>query len=201
MWYNIIFTAVIFIAVIAGFSGYSFAKGNSGYTPDKIKLVDALEELQKIPTEKSSANNNSPAELLGAMCYKMAAPLQRIEYICPVCGERTLYDLNYNDVDNLYDYRALVKQITKIEVKLDESQFCKKCSKNITDPHFCLLVKYGKNKDFHKTCGINRDDIILLREFSEVQKELIVNGTKHPIMNYKARLEELLGVTLKDNGK
>jgi hypothetical protein len=200
MWYNIIFIIVIFIAVVAGFSGYSFAKGNSGYTPDKIKLADALEKLRKTPAKQPSVNNK-PVEPLGAMCYEVATPLERIEYICPVCGEKTLYYSDYDDVDNLRDYRALVKQITKIEVKLDESQFCKKCSKNITDPHFCLLVKYGKNKDFHKTCGINRDDIILLREFSEVQKEHIVNGTKHPIMNYKARLEELLGVTLKDNGK
>jgi hypothetical protein len=199
MWYNIIFIAVIFILAVAGFSGYSFAKGNSDYTPDKINLANALEELGKIPVEQLSINNK-PDEPLGAMCYKMAAPLDRIEYICPVCGERTLYNSYFDDIDNLYDYHALVKQITKIEVKLDESQFCKKCSKNITEPHFCLLVKYGKNKDFHKTCDINRDDINLLYEFSEGKKEHTIYDKSYPIMNYKARLEELLGVTLNKNG-
>jgi hypothetical protein len=46
-------------------------------------LIAKLDELAEQPGPKDLKR--------GAMCYSIAPPPNREEYICPKCGERTLY--------------------------------------------------------------------------------------------------------------
>jgi hypothetical protein len=190
MWCNFILIAVVFILAFIGFSGYSLAKNNADKVSTRTELAN---QLAKLPYD---FENNGPPE--GAMCYDMAAPIERVDYYCPVCNEMTLYNVMYGDnIDNLYSYRASVERIKKIDVKLDESEFCKKCSPNVKEPKYCLIVTYGKDAKPHKTCDITSNDMDLLYDFSEGKKE----HYNCPIKNYKERLEELLGTKIKDFGK
>ncbi|MDD3014395.1 MAG: hypothetical protein PHC34_11890 [Candidatus Gastranaerophilales bacterium] len=197
MWHNIIFILIVVIIAFVGFTNYSLAKDNNANSAleqlSKSALVNKLEQLP----DESTIKDYPP----GAMCYRVAAPPERVEYICPVCGEMTLYPIYYADIDKIPYYRTLVKKITKINVTLDESPLCKKCSPNIKSRELCLIVKYDKNAQPHKTCDITDEDINLLYEYSEGIKEHRTSYGKEPLNNYKGRLEELFGVSIIDLGK
>jgi len=194
MWFNVIFIVILFLVAFIGFTGYSFAKdnikeNNSAFEQlSRIELSGQLEQLPEMPGYYREPD---------AMCYSSAPPLDRVQYLCPVCGEMTVYkSSSYNgEIDNLQRYRLLVNKITKIDVKLDESQFCKKCTPWKSSRQYCLLVKYGENKKVHKTYDFTQEDIILLYEYSEGMKEHNWFD-KRPITEYKKRLEELLGTKI-----
>lgn len=199
MWYNIIFILIVFIVAFIGFTGYSIAKDNPPVN-NRLSNTDLVDKLAELPDISANTSRS-----INAMCYDTAAIPHRTQYICPVCGERTLYtkyyDVNGIDVDQMPYYRNQIKKITKIDVKLDESQLCKKCSPNIESPQLCLIVREDKNSETHKTCGIKEEDINLLYEYSEGIKVHSTWSGNSPLSNYKARLEKLLGVKLKNNGK
>ena len=193
MWYSAVSIIILSTIVVIGFAGYSLAKDNNPKN-SKSELVDKLINLKDIKVSDP---------MVGAMCYDTAAPMERVEYICPICGEKTLYIKDYDiDVEKIPYYRNLIKKITKIDVKLDESQFCSKCnpSYHLKSRELCLMVKYGKDSKPHRTCGITEQDINLLYEFSEGKKIHVYspdNDGLIPLMNYKDRIEELLGVPIK----
>jgi len=206
MWVNFIIIAIVCVFAFLSFSGYSLAKNNTDDAPTREKLANKLSQLP-YDLEKDEIPQ-------GAMCYSQSPPEyqeQQTEYICPVCGERTFHYTGLKDaleekgnISYLDNYRNKVKQITKIDVKLDESEFCKNCSPNIKKPKYCIIVTYGENAKPHKTCDVSLDDINLLYDFSEGKKEhsiyyafLEMEKEKIPIEKYKARLEDLLGTKLK----
>ena len=130
------------------------------------------------------------------MCYDVAAPPDRAEYVCPKCGEKTLY-VSEMAPFVLYEIptcRTQVSQIKNIEIVLDESQYCKKCSPNIDDPALCLIVKYPSDKTEHKSCKISSEDLSLIREFLE--GSTIHNGSdgeQMPLKAFELRIGKLLG--------
>ena len=124
---------------------------------------------------KILAKTSPPKELaIGAMCYSVSMPPDNAQYICPSCGEKTLYKRDdYKNgiiiIDNclqgIHQCRSGVEKIKGINIKLDESQFCKKCSTDIEEPQLCLLVNINNKKDTTKVCNINVKDINLINEF------------------------------------
>jgi len=198
MWYNVIFIVIVFVVAYVGFTGYSLAKDNINANNSALEQLSRSELADKLG--QLPKNPDLFEEPVGAMCYDTAAPLNRVQFICPDCGEMTVYHSTFGDnIDELSSYLLLVSKITKIDVELDQSQFCKKCSPTVTSPQYGLLVKYGKNKKAHKTSNISDEDINLLYEFSEGMKEhtTLYSYDKRPIIEYKKRLEELLGTKIK----
>jgi len=195
MWYNFIFVLVVFIACFIGFTGYSMAKENANNNENALEQLSKEAyntQLQQLPENLSDFNPQD----IGAMCYKMASPTDRIDFICPDCGSSTLYPTELDSrLDKIEEYRNLVKKITKIDVKLDESQFCSTCGKNIkTSPQLCLIVKYGKDAKAHKSCNVSTENLNILYEYSEGMKEhKTLSGDLVPMSKYKERLKEMLG--------
>lgn len=194
---QVIFVLFMAVAVFAGFSGYSYAKEKSAYSElENISKTDYANKLEQLPQEIYDGWDKP----VGAMCYDTAAPMDRLEYICPKCGEVTLYSFiseASSAVSNINYLRNLVKKITKMQVTLDESRLCTYCGPKATANELCIIVQANKNSKPKKTCGITESDINLLYEYSEGQKEHTdVFGFKAPIENYYERLEELLGVKI-----
>jgi hypothetical protein len=193
MWYNIAFVLIVFIALFIGFTGYSIAKEN---TSDKgafeqLSRTDYAVKLGKLTEVPPEFNPD-----VGAMCYDMGPPNDRIDIICPDCGSSTLYPTPYEYVfDKIKDYRNIVKKITKIDVKLDETQFCITCGQNLkTKPQACLIVKYGKKAKEHKSCNLSTENLNILYEYSEGMKEHTTpSGEVVPMKKYKKLLKEMLG--------
>ncbi len=143
---------------------------------------------------------------MGAMCYEMAAPPERAEYVCPACGEKTIYTIKRSEFIQWYlpQARRMIKNlnIKGIGVKLDESQFCKKCSPKIENPQLCLHINYAGESKPHQVCSIYPNDIGLISEFMNGKvKHKTQNDEEEPLVKHIDRLQKLLGVNIKENDK
>lgn len=161
--------------------------------------ADVLNSLKKL------ADADPPKKLQpGAMCYEMAAPPDRLEYVCPTCSEKTLYItpktgsgmVEFLDRD-LGSCRHLVKQVKGLKVSLDESAFCKKCKPNAKKQALTLIVTYNDTKSPNRVSPIDSGDLKLLVAFT--QGKLVVSDDydfESPLKKQIKRLEHLLGVSL-----
>jgi hypothetical protein len=174
-----------------------------------MKSLDraAIRALLKRLADTPAPNKTST----GAMCYSVAPSPPRAEYICPKCGERTLYDDSKLKPEKQREYgvdevrweipacRRELQELRKVAgdaVALDESQFCRKCSPKITEPKLVLHISYagGKVRAVEK---IDHGDLRMLREL--LSGELLTTGDNegtYPLKEFLPRLEELLGVKL-----
>ncbi|MFH0896112.1 MAG: hypothetical protein V2A54_16895 [Bacteroidota bacterium] len=208
MIYYILATAIVsvigfftFTSCVQNSKGNLQENGNDSILPPdtskrdtlltKTELIQKLKILSVTPI-KSNLNE-------GAMCYKTAGPPRTIDYICPVCGHKTVYaddktHFLYRDLDRC---RLRVKNIKGISATLDESQFCHKCSKEVVkDPALCLNIKIRDVSETHKTCGISDTDIDLLVEFLQGNTvHLSSTDSEIPLQNSISRIEELLGIS------
>ena len=197
MWYMFGFI-LIGIATIIGscglFSTNARSKGNltsQGQNPlDTIKgkLSKSLikEMLQQL------AKSEAPTELsFGAMCYEMAMRPSNAHYTCPVCGTKTLYTQTYADfVEGVIPYcRSLIDSISYLDIKLDETQFCKKCGHGKKDPSLCITIKYPDDTLQHSVCNIDGDDLKLMNEFIRGKDKH--KGERDSEIPMKSQLERL----------
>jgi len=100
------------------------------------------DSASKPAVTQNAAEERGP---VGAMCYKtMPAPrsTEACDYVCPKCGEKTHWAMDEvrADVDELAELRRLTKEITKIKIRLDESEFCGNCGHASSRPLARLLV-------------------------------------------------------------
>jgi hypothetical protein len=166
---------------------------------------------QTPPNSPPGVAHGPSRQMLGAMCYEVAPPLRRADYVCPKCGERSLYDENTPSPDQrtknrvarvvAYEVPSCRREVAEIgrvasnaKVSLDESQFCRKCSPNVTAPKLVLHVSYrGKIRDIEE---INHEDLRILREFfaGKLLKEADDDRMMLPLEYRRTRLHELLGV-------
>lgn len=133
---------------------------------------------------------------MGAMCYKPAAPAERTEYVCPTCGERTVYSgaAAWTVERDLASCRRLVAALPLVDAALDESQLCRKCSPDVTTPQLTLIVRYEDGSESRST-PVGPEDLVLLREFERGQtRHEGPMGAESPLLEHRARLEELLGL-------
>jgi hypothetical protein len=201
MWYIItavVATGAAFLTGWVGCANHSKTVGeNISQTPlDTIKglfsrqqIKEKLEVLASTPAPENLKN--------GAMCYKIAAPPNRTEYICPVCGERTVHtDNTARFIEReLTVCRTLADSISGIDLVLDEKQFCKKCSPKTEDPSLCIHLKFAGDTTTNTVCSVYSEDMQLLYEFTKgklMHKDDYDNET--PLKNYSVRLRELLGI-------
>ncbi len=145
------------------------------------------------------ARDPAPADLeMGAMCYKMAGPPDRAEYLCPACGEKTLYSSEEKTSRVSIEVPAcqrLVAEIRDLAVRLDESEFCEKCRPGVAAPRLALVVRYPDGRE-QRTEDVGFEDLRLLVEFtSGARKHDKGQAGEKPLKDYLARLETLLGVT------
>ena len=206
----------IFIAfIIAGVSFFMiFNSGQSSQAKSAVEITasgtpvcepDPSESKEALINRlKSLAQKPAPKNLnMGAMCYDMADPPDRAEYVCPVCGSKTLYaNKDNSDIPqfierDLASCRQIAKSITKVKVVPDESQFCRKCKPNVKKPQLCLTIHYP-DQSKHSACKISEEDMNLLSEFfSGSDKHKLDNDEELPLKDYIKRLEELLGIKIK----
>jgi hypothetical protein len=175
-------------------------------TGDRAEVTQRLQELSLAPAPTDLAR--------GAMCYKVAMPSERHEYICPTCGEKTLYAKDDGDrTKNIKDLawtlhrdldlcRRIVREIRKISVKLDESQFCRKCKPDVEAPQLELVVTYEEDVEPHRAKGVRPDDLLLIKDFVEGKtKHTCSTDRQTPMKNHVKRLADLLGIDMEQTKK
>lgn len=145
-------------------------------------------ELAKLEPVKES----EPA--MSAMCYEMAAPPERIEYTCPVCGERTLYPFlsGVIDADELSTCRRLMQELpARVLASLDESAFCKKCHPDAATPELVLVARYQDGQS-ESTAGVRATDLELLTAIVAGQITADAPEVKASLLGNLKRLKELV---------
>lgn len=163
--------------------------------PDREEIALRLRKLAESP---------SPSELdMGAMCYDMAEPPDRIDYVCPVCGEKTLYSFESDEriADmfmlqfELNECRRITHNLIGLDAELDETEFCMRCRPEVTEPVLVLKVRYPEGGDAVETRGVSKSDLQLLRAFIKGSDRIAGDtGRESPLQDHMKRLRELLGI-------
>jgi len=165
----------------------------------KVTKADITAKLRKLAAATDPANLK-----MGAMCYKVAMPPRRAEYVCPRCGTRTLYadSSTKRTIDPDFVQKGIVEcrrraDLIKglgLSVSLDESEFCSKCRPSVNNPELILVVHYGGKDGDWKVRRISTNDMKLLEEFLEGKdRHTADNDGQTAMKSYIERLRELLG--------
>lgn len=216
MWY-----ILIFLIVIIGLYGFNmkqdsskevgkettFSQTNSFSNPQD-PLIKRTYSKQDIEAKLSYLAKTDSPQIInhkGAMCYKPASLPKTVDYVCPKCGEKTIYKSNSHSKAvqfiewELPKCRIIAKRIKGIKIYLDESKFCKNCSPNIETPELCLTVDIKGTDKTKDSSPISSVDLQLIDEF--LSGKLVHKGRRDqetPLKEYIDHLENLLGIELKE---
>lgn len=205
---------IVLLILSLSFSGCGKTAGTS--SPGSLRPGAAVASPQTKPATQNRSREEIAAKLkklsespppkdlkMGAECYKMAITPQRAEYLCPSCGQRTLYayeakgrnaDARFIEED-LPECRRLIKEIKGLALSLNEKEFCKKCSPAAKNPTLILVVNYQDSSTPHRCINIKSEDLILIREFMEGKdRHRDSYDFETPMKDHLKRLNELLGV-------
>ncbi len=183
------------------------SKEHSSVFVNPIDTIKPMYSIKDIKTKlKRLAETAPPKDLaFGAKCYSKSMPPETASYTCPECGEKTLYKAKADKYVNMnllsYGLNACRNEISLVKgvnIKLDESEFCKKCSPDVEIPRLCLLLNISNTQDTIKRYNINYLDIRLIREFlNDKLKHKNSFDFESPLVNYIERIQQLIGVNYK----
>lgn len=140
-----------------------------------------------------------PEPVMGAMCYEAMAYPAVAEYICPVCGEKTIYeDTRTGFIEwELPGCRRMAQSInglTEFEIILDETMFCRFCSEE-TEENPRLLLRVASGDSGETVNHISIPDLRMLESFLQGNLYyLTANDAQIPLREHSDRIRELLGV-------
>lgn len=200
-----------FISLVASLFGMT-ALGNSPsvYNPDNNdSMTTPPEKNDSIRPSYSSADIQQMLQKLsktpikddlkiGAMCYSRVMPSDTSAYICPVCGEKTIYG-EYDEAVLRLEVprcRSMVSLLPNT-LSLDERSFCKHCDPDPKrGPEMCLIVKLTDQEE-HITCGVRENSLeMLLTFFRGETVRMGDTGGEIPLQDEISKIEYLLGVKL-----
>jgi hypothetical protein len=138
-----------------------------------------------------------PEQVMGAMCYEPMALPDVMEYICPVCGQKTVYSDETTWM--MYEIEASrqvfdqIRDVSRLDLALDETSFCSFCRPGETDHRIELLVTWDDGSA--STSRVGTEDLRMLLGFLEGRLSYVTaNDAEIPIRPSLERIEELLGV-------
>ena len=161
-----------------------------GLTQDQLDTL--LKELAQKPAPKKLAP--------GAMCYSVAMPPERTEYVCPVCNAKTIAAKDTRWIRHSLDtYRRQIQQIKALglDATLDERSLCETCRAKMEPPpkdgEIFIVVKIGEKTT--RTKIESEDDFSMLTAFlAKKDKWDAGAGRERPLKDELPRIRELLGM-------
>lgn len=205
---GVAFSAIILVLGAIGIFSGNGNSSNSETSNDSIKITNIPKDsIKKMLTREEIVQKLIALSIIpapenlseGAMCYKMAMTPSRVEYICPVCGSKTIYKDNmaYYIDRELAKCRAASNAISQIEIRLDESEFCRKCSPKVKDPKLCVITKFAGDSTENKVCEISSDDLYAVAEFLNGKlKHRDQTDNETPLKDKINRIEYILGIKI-----
>jgi hypothetical protein len=197
-----LFLVAIALVIAASAFGISTirARSASAARPGGRLSSARLKSMSEREVEKLLAaveRSPEPEPTMGAMCYDMAGPPSTCEYVCPACGEKTVYS---DDNTWLLSYelptiRLLIEQAAAsgLDMALDESRFCSSCTPGEVDPGLLLEIEYEDGREI--VSEISEFDARLLAGLLSGELSYVTeNDGSEPLRPELGRLRELLGV-------
>ena len=196
----LIFTICLLIAGV-GISN-SFSQGSEKRPVTSQRIVNSSRsEIENML--KQIEKKDAPAMKMGAMCYEPVMSAEYEEYVCPLDGEKTVYDQKIANapvsIRNIVEMRRLVEQINSetnwADLKLDESRLCSKCFPGLKseDRYVLLVTKYPDGRE-HVYSKVSTEDLRILVGFFE-EKLFYKTSTdgEVPLKDRAAQIREMLG--------
>jgi hypothetical protein len=203
--------AVVLLLAVAG-----FAKNKPDHSSKSLSPLDAVTSATiadvVLPTVISALSveqinlllsrletTEPPGQVMGAMCYEPMAPPEVAEYVCPVCGEKTVYNRSQSafiswELEGCRRTADSINTHTDFEVVIDEMQFCDFCSADSTgdEPSLLLKVVYEDGTEVVNTVDLT--DLQMLDSFLQGNLYYTTsNDGEIPLQSYSVRIRELLG--------
>lgn len=192
----IVLIAALGAAGIFGITGK--AHGGAGSSTRSVSLRD-MKGLSEKTVDWLLARLRvvePPEPTLGAMCYDMAMPMLVEEYVCVVCGEKTVYAEGSWLLTELPECRSMSESINgavDFDVELVETALCSHCEPEMVTPAMFLKVtrEDGEVAFFD---AVSRFDLTLLTYFLDGSLTYTGDyGEEQPLLPHASRIAELLG--------
>lgn len=203
MWYIL---AALLILIVSGLLGYrGRTPGGRVKEPAVVSRVLDSVDFQSLSMEEVDfllarlESEDPPEPVMGAMCYEAMAYPDVAEYVCPVCGEKTIYrSMNTAFIEwELPGCRRLadsLDSLTEFHVYLDESQFCQVCSDSVFEEPKILLV-VSADGEMETVNSVSITDLRMLESFLQGNLYYTTfNEGQQPLQQYAPRLRALLGL-------
>ena len=132
----------------------------AGTLSDKKLTREQLDMLLAELVEKPTPEETGA---VFASCYMRSAPTDRIEYVCPTCGEKTLYAncaaATVKEVQRYHEQGCDEVCQLGLDVTLDERTLCASCKKTIgiADDKLKFYVEIRVDKKITRTLLKNND--------------------------------------------
>lgn len=146
------------------------------------------------------AREPEPEYVMGAMCYAVMPIPEIAEYVCPVCGEKTVYGTGETpyilwQMDSARSLVAEMQATGTLDVTLDETSFCSFCSPDSMIPGLRLVVTYEDGTTV--TPVVNVEDLRMLAGLlsGHLYYETS-NDSQSPLRPNLERLGNLLGIEI-----
>jgi len=193
--------SILFLAL--GLGGFMVSKNRSSAIDVKTSATVNSEEIVQMPSAKIDSllsrleMEEAPDPTMGAMCYAVMAPPDSVDYICPVCGERTLYSgteayFFQSDLSRSRDLVVAIDSSDLLDAVMDESSYCSFCDPDAEDPGMVLNIIFQDGSIVQSR--VSRFDLTTLSAF--LSGELVYrtdNDGTQPLKPYIGRIRELLG--------
>ena len=203
MWYIVAAVALLATSGVYGFSRLRNDGAAKSHFADRVfdRITIKSLSMDQINILLAKLEIEEPPEpVMGAMCYEaMAYPLVA-EYICPVCGEKTIYnDSQTGFIEwELQGCRRMVDTIneyTEFDISLDETLFCDFCSES-SDEEPVLLLRVASTDSTETVNRISIHDLRILESFLQGTLYYTTsNDGQQPLQDYSERIRELLGAS------
>lgn len=202
MWYIAALVGLIIAGAVTG-----IAKAKGIFLLEDISQAVTIDSIRMRSLSTSQINlllarlekEEPPGPVIGAMCYDPASAPLVAEYVCPVCGEKTVYEDHHTEFVEweLQGARRLAESIngnTEFTVQLDETLFCGYCSSE-TDADPSLLLRVVHSDGEVVLNRISLDDLRKLESFLQGRLYWITYYDEHkPLQDEIERLQTLLGI-------
>lgn len=184
-------------AYLAGSSGAGKAGRDGRITAGKAGSI-GRDEIYRMLSRVEKMEE--PELVMGAMCYEPVAMPAVTEYLCPVCCEKTVYDMSddaFYTINGLYETRALfgtLDSVSTLDMALDETSLCSACrSDSSAVPGLLLRVTWADGR----TCAspVTAEDLRMLIGFmsGRLDYETVNEGTL-PLRQNLDRIRGILGM-------
>jgi len=197
---------VIVIALAIALSGFGLARlkartavSRQAGGPVTSARIGSLSQQEVEKLLARIEKTEEPDYVMGAMCYEPVAQPDVAEYVCPACGEKTIYSdgLTWTVQYDIPEARMLFQQLiqaTRLRMELDESSFCRFCTPDLGGlPGLLLTIEWEDGT--RTTSAVTNEDLrMLIGLFEGELSYTTANDASIPLGQSIERLRELLGL-------
>lgn len=179
-------------------NGYLSRNENEEIIPGDtiVKVPYSKKELELMLYQLSKSKKPTNLEP-GAMCYSMAMAPDSVPYVCPLCGEKTIYTNQFKNFIfyDLPQCRRIAVSLKEHGILVDETSFCSHCRKSEENINLCIYV-YSKEGELAHSCNVNQFELSLLLAFFDGDKVVEGgHGNEIAVKDHINKIRDLLGLS------